>query len=117
MAEPRQVAELAAQAAEEKKGIDVVILDVHALTLVADYFVIVSGNTPIQVRAIVEHIQEILKKEGIFPLRREGLRDDRWVVLDYGGTVVHVLLESVRDYYDLEGLWYEAPRVKPVRRL
>ncbi|MDI3281286.1 MAG: ribosome silencing factor [Bacillota bacterium] len=108
----QQIARLAAAAAEEKKAIDVLILDVSQLTVITDYFVIASGTTATQVQAVAEAVEEKLKAEGIRPLRRDGTPGGQWLVLDYGGVMVHILQEEQRDYYDLEGLWYEAPRLK-----
>ena len=79
--------------------------------LMADYFVIVDGNTEVQVRAIAQGIQDELEAKGVKALRREGWGDARWVLLDYGDTVVHVFRTPDREYYDLERLWGDAPRL------
>lgn len=100
----------AAQAADEKKADDVVVLDMGRLTVVTDYFVICSGQTLTQVRAIARAVEEALEAEGVRPRRKEG--DARWVLLDYGGTVVHIFHHAEREYYDLERLWADAPRVE-----
>jgi len=106
------VAIRAAQAADEKKADQVVILDMRGLTVVTDYFVICSGETMTQVRAITRGIEETLEREGVRRLRREGGDDSRWVLLDFGGVVVHVFHHAEREYYDLERLWADAPRVE-----
>jgi len=107
-----EVAIRAAQAAEEKKAERVVILDMRPLTVVTDYFVICSGQSMPQVRAIARGIEEALEKDGVRLRRREG--DDRssWILLDFGGVVVHVFHHAEREYYDLERLWADAPRVE-----
>jgi len=101
---------LCAEAALDKKGADLAILDVREHTSLADYFVIVSGRSDTQVRAIAEHVEEVCRKAGYRPLAVEGLRHGQWVLLDFGDVVVHVFYAPVRDFYDLERLWAQAPR-------
>ncbi|MFS8614883.1 MULTISPECIES: ribosome silencing factor [Limnochorda] len=103
---------MAAQAAEEKKAIDVLILDLREQTVLADYFVIASAETAPHVRAIVEAIEEQVSRAGKDPLRREGRQEARWILMDYGSVVVHVMDEATRDYYDLEHFWRDAPRIE-----
>lgn len=76
-----------------------------------DYFIIVDAESEVQVRAIAEGVQEELEKQGVPALRREGWQDARWVLLDYGDAVVHVFRTPDREYYDLERLWGDAPRL------
>lgn len=95
-----------------RKAIGVVVLDVHDLTSLADYFIICSGKSNRQVSAIADHVQRELKIAGIRPLSVEGAREGHWVLLDYGYVVIHVFYEPVRHFYDLEGLWADAPRVE-----
>ena len=106
------VAKMAAEAAEERKARDVMILDVRPVTLMADYFVISSGNTPVQVRAIADRIVERLKENEKAYLHREGYDRGRWVLLDYGDAVVHVFHEQERSLYNLERLWGDAAVVE-----
>jgi ribosome-associated protein len=101
---------LCAEAALDKKGTDLVVLDVCEHTSIADYFVIVSGRSDTQVRSIAEHLDEVCRKSGYRPLAVEGLRHGQWVLLDFGDVVVHVFYAPVREFYDLERLWSEAPR-------
>lgn len=105
-----QKALLCAQAALDKKAHDLVILEVSAFTSVADYFVICTGRSDIQVQAICRAIEEVLVKATIRPLAIEGFTHGQWVLIDYGDVVVHVFYESVREFYNLEGLWVQAPR-------
>lgn len=105
------LARLAAQAAEEKKARDVSVLAVGELTLVCDYFVIASGGSSVQVKAIAENIVDVLEREGVPKPRKEGLREGRWILLDYGRVVVHVFHEREREYYGLERLWGDAPEL------
>jgi ribosome-associated protein len=93
------------------KAEDVEVLDVRRLAGYTDYLVICSGQSDRQVRAIAEHIVEDMKKERILPYGQEGTREGEWVLLDYNDVVVHVFHEPVRAFYDLEGLWRDAPRV------
>ena len=97
---------------QARKAIGVVVLDVHDLTSLADYFIICSGKSNRQVSAIADHVQRELKIAGIRPLSVEGAREGHWVLLDYGYVVIHVFYEPVRHFYDLEGLWADAPRVE-----
>ena len=94
-----------------RKALGVVMLDVGDLTSLADTFVICSGRSNRQVTAIAEHIRTELKKKGVNPLSIEGLKEGHWVLMDYGNTVVHVFYDPVRSFYDLEGLWADAPRI------
>jgi ribosome-associated protein len=96
-----------------KKALDLIILNVSALTSVADVFMICSGRSNRQVNAIAEHIQTTLKQQGIRPLSIEGKKDGHWVLMDYGHVVIHVFFDDVRRFYDLEGLWADAPRIAP----
>ena len=81
------------------------------MTIIADYFVICSGESTTQVRAITEHIEAEFRKKSIKPLSVEGLRYAHWVLMDYGDVVVHIFEEETRDYYELEKLWLDAPRM------
>jgi ribosome-associated protein len=109
--ESREVAVAAARAAATKQASGVVILDVRELIVITDHFVIASGSTERQVKTIVEEVQKALRTRGVRPVRTEGEVEARWVLLDYVDVVVHVFAEEERDYYDLERLWRDAPRV------
>jgi ribosome-associated protein len=107
----RRMSVVAARAAAAKKGEDTVILAVEPLLKITDAFVITSGTNPRQVRTIAEEVEEKVKQDGgPSPLRIEGLDDARWVLMDYGDFVVHVFLDEVRKFYDLERLWADAER-------
>ncbi len=108
----RQWARTAARAASAKGGEDTVIIEVGAILAITDAFVITSGRNSRQVKTIAEDVESRLKVDGgISPLRVEGLSDSKWVLLDYGDLVVHVFLDETREFYDLERLWSDAPRV------
>ena len=105
-------ARVAARAAADLLGRDTTIIDVGDVISVTDYFVITSGNTARQVRAIAEEVEEqLMVLDGPKPLRVEGRDDHRWVLVDFGGFVVHVLDEESRAFYDLERLWSDCPRI------
>lgn len=112
MIEDRDLMHLIAEACLEEKAQRMVILEVKDLTVLADYFIIVSGRSSIHVRSIVEHVEERLKEQGCNPLHRDGQQHGGWAVLDYNGVILHVFRPEERDYYDLEGLWGEAKRIE-----
>ena len=107
----REVAVAAARAAADRQAEDIVILDVHELIVITDLFVICTGTSDRQVRTVVEEVEKALRALGHKPVRREGEQEARWVLLDYVDVVVHVFAEEEREYYDLERLWRDAPRV------
>ena len=109
---PDQALDLYVKAALGKKAIGLVILDVRELTSIADVFIVCSGNSNRQVSAIAEYIQVDLKKQGIKPLSVEGIKEGHWVLLDYGHVIIHIFFEPVRNFYDLEGLWVDADKIK-----
>ena len=94
-----------------KKAVNVVALDVRELTSIADFFIICTGRSARQVSAIADHVARVLRKQKIKPLSVEGAAEGQWVLIDYGFVVVHVFHESTRQFYDLEGLWSDAPRL------
>lgn len=105
---PQAMVNIAVEAAEDKKAIDVTVLDISGVSIIADYFIICSGRSKTQVQAISERIQEKLEENGVRARRREGFREGNWVLLDYADVVVHVFLESERQFYNLERLWGDA---------
>ena len=110
--EARQWAAAAARAADDKQGADIVVLEVGPVLAITDAFVITSATNTRQVRTIADEVEHQLKRMGgPAPLRSEGLDDLRWVLLDYGDFVVHVFLDEVRAFYDLERLWSDAPTI------
>ena len=110
MTEIKKIAELIAAACEEEQAQDVVILEVGDLTIIADYFVIAGGRSGIQVKSIIEHVQDKLKEIGLSPSRIDGQAQGAWVVLDYASVILHVFRQEERDHYQLENLWGDAPR-------
>jgi ribosome-associated protein len=102
---------LCLKAAVEKKAQDPVLLELKGLSSFTDYFFLCSGKSDRQVQAIAQAIEEALKKTGIRPLGQEGTLEGKWILLDFEDVVVHIFLEPVRKFYDLEGLWIDAPRI------
>ena len=105
--------ELAARTLLAKKGGDVVILEVKELCSFADYFIIASGSSRRQVLALAQHLEEVLAQAGVKPMGLEGVQEGLWILLDYNTLVVHIFFQPLREFYNLEGLWAEAPRVFP----
>jgi len=101
----------ALQAANDKKALDLVVLDLREIATFTDYFVIASGNNERQVQAISDEVFEKLKKSGTAAARVEGYKSAEWILLDYGDFVVHVFLDKARKFYELERLWRESKRI------
>lgn len=107
--EIKDIAIKIAQAASDKKGRDILMLDMKELSPVTDYFVICSAGNSTLVKAIADSIEDKLAESGVFPKHKEGYQDARWILLDYGDIVAHVFLEEERNFYNLEQLWADAP--------
>ena len=105
------LARVAAHAAEDKIAQDVIAIDVSEQLALTDVFVIVSASTDRQVGAIVDAVEDTLREKGAKPIRREGERDGRWVLLDFGDIVVHVQHDEEREFYELERLWKDCPEI------
>lgn len=108
----RDIALFSARIADEKKGEDIVIYDLHGLSDLTDYFVIATAQSKAQVRAIVETISRELKTIGTTKLGQEGSSNGQWILLDYSDCVIHVFSPELREYYGLESLWGDAPKVE-----
>jgi ribosome-associated protein len=104
-------ARLIVKAAQDKKAIEPLILEIKGLTVIADYFVICSGDSRTQVGAIADNIREEMKKSGERPRSVEGEAHNNWVLIDYGDVIAHVFENETRDYYELEKLWLDAPHI------
>ena len=101
----------AAAALDDKKGLDLALLDISELLVVTDVFVIASGTSNRHVRTLGDEVELQLNELGRKPLRREGREYSRWLLLDYGDLVIHVFDQETRDYYQLERLWADAPTI------
>lgn len=101
------------EAVLEKKAIEPLILNLNGVSGVTDYFLICSGNTPVQTRSIADNIDDMLKTSGMQLPNKEGYSDGRWILMDFGNLVVHIMHQSEREFYALEKLWHDA-KVIPV---
>lgn len=99
------MARRAVEVASDKQAIDVVLLDARTVCSFADYFVICTGDSERQIRAIYDEVTHALKKEGVLPYRHEGTLDSGWLLLDYGDVIVHIFAPLEREYYQLDRLW------------
>lgn len=109
--QPKRIALLAKDAAEDKKAEDVVLLDVSKFTSLTHYFLITHGNSDRHVKAIANNIEEVLHAKKIKVLHSEGLQSGQWALLDFGSLIAHVFYKDTRQFYNLERLWGEAPRL------
>lgn len=89
----------------EKKAQDIIALSVAHMTVLADYMVIASGRSSLQVKALADEVDERMSKQGLHPRRKEGHNEGRWIVIDYGAIIVHLFHQEEREYYHLERLW------------
>ena len=101
----KMMAQIACKAIDDKKGQDIKIIDIHNVTVIADYFVIASGTNSNQVQAIVDNVEEQLGRAGFEAKQIEGNRNSSWILMDYGDVIVHVFDEENRLFYDLERIW------------
>jgi ribosome-associated protein len=112
--EAKKLALLCRKLADDKKAEDLVVLDVRKLSSVTDYFVLATGTSEPHLRAIESEILDtLLEEHGVKPTSTEGNAQSNWIVADYFDVIVHIMKKDVREKYDLEGLWSDAPRVKP----
>lgn len=109
----KDLATLIAQVLDSKHGDNIMILEVNHLTSITDYFVIASGRSTMQVKAMGEAVEEKLEESGIVVRRKEGYQDARWVVLDYAGVIVHIFHPEEREYYNIERLWMDGGNLTP----
>ena len=106
-----ELAKLCVRAAVEKKAEDPIVLDVRGICSFTDYFVIISGRSTRHVQGLAEAIEDELRSKKLSPSKAEGLREGTWVLLDYSDVVVHIFYSETRKFYDIEGLWHDAPRI------
>ena len=102
---------LACRAASDRKALDIVVLDLREVSSITDLFLVCSGQNPRQMQAIAEAIDDHLSGQGVEPLSREGIREGSWILLDYDDLVVHIFSEGAREFYSLERLWAQTPRL------
>jgi ribosome-associated protein len=104
-------AKLALGLIKERKAIDPILFDVGALTSITDFFLIASGNSTRQTQAIARHLEKRMREKGFRAYGVEGGQEGHWILMDYGDLVIHIFYQASREFYDLEGLWIEAPRI------
>lgn len=103
-----EFAKIAAEAAADKKARDISVLDIRGLSVIADYFVLCSGNSTTQVQAIAKAVNDKMAQKGLPPRSMEGYEEAKWVLIDCGDIVVHVFRHEERDFYNLEKIWSDA---------
>lgn len=106
-----EYARVAAEAAEDKKARDLVILDISEMSVIADYFIICSANSRTQVRAVADAVRDKLEQHGLSCKSMEGKEDAKWILIDFGDVIVHVFMDEERNFFGLERLWGDAPRL------
>lgn len=111
MNQAKEMARLAVEALEDKKAVDVRILDIGQISTLADYFIIASGNNRNQVQAMADNVDEVLAKAGYQAKQTEGYRNASWILLDYGDVVIHLFDEENRLFYDLERIWRDGEEI------
>jgi len=112
MMQSRDLARTIAQLLDNKKGIDIEIIEIEELTIIADYFVLCTGTSTVHLRALADEVELKLKEgQSLPPLGIEGYDTGNWILMDYGSVVVHLFTEDTRKYYSLERLWSDAPRI------
>ncbi|MDP8218818.1 MAG: ribosome silencing factor [Candidatus Theseobacter exili] len=113
----RDLARYCRDAADDKKAEDIVVMDMHKLSDIADYLVICSGGSDRHVKAICEEIHHVLRKKNCWPFRSDGVHEGQWAVIDYIDVIVHVFQKDLREYYQLERLWGDARIVRFRKKL
>ena len=117
MLTPEQIAGIAAKALDDKKAKDIKVLKTAEQTVLADYFVICNGTSSTHIKALVDEVDRQLSEAGEAPMRREGLRSDIWVLMDFGCVIVHVFTDEARKFYNLERLWSDSREIDPATLL
>ncbi|MGI8477283.1 MAG: ribosome silencing factor, partial [Thermomicrobiales bacterium] len=115
VSESRHLALRVAEIISDTPAADTVVLDIHRLSTIADFFTICSGENERQLRAISTTLESRLSEEGIRPRRAEGTPESGWIVMDYGDVLVHIFAEDQRGFYRLESLWSEAPTLLTIQ--
>ena len=111
MSKELEMVRLACKVLDEKKALDIKVIDIHEVSVIADYFVIASGSNLNQVQAMVDNVEEQLGRAGYEPKQVEGTRGSNWILMDYGDLIIHVFDEENRLFYDLERIWRDGKEV------
>ena len=112
-----EMARVAYQALDEKKGEDIRVIDISGISVIGDYFVITNGTSDSQVRALVENVEEKMHKAGYAAKETEGHRSGAWVLIDFGDVIVHIFDRENRQFYNLERIWNDGKRIDDVNEL
>lgn len=107
----KEMTRLAVKALDEKKGLDIKVIDIHEVSVLADYFIIASGSNQNQVQAIVDNVEEQLGRAGYEPKQIEGTKNSSWILMDYGDLIIHIFDEENRLFYDLERIWRDGKEI------
>ena len=108
---PMELIEVAVKALDDKHGIDISVIDVTDRTTIGDYFIVASGSSNAQAKALAEEVEMKMTKLGYEPKNVEGYQTAMWILLDYGDIIIHIFYNETREFYSLEQLWNEAPRI------
>ena len=106
-----EIAQVAKEALDDKMGMDIQVLDISRLSSVADYFIIASGNSKSQLTALADHVDMKLAEQGVYVNHVEGVQSGLWLLMDYGNVIIHIFHKDQRNFYDLERVWADAPRI------
>ena len=112
-----EMARVAYQALDEKKGEDIRVIDISGISVIGDYFIITNGTSDSQVRALVENVEEKMHKAGYAAKETEGHRSGAWVLIDFGDVIVHIFDREIRQFYNLERIWNDGKRIDDVNEL
>lgn len=97
---------------DSKKGMDITGIDIRDLTTIGDYFILVTGTSSPHVKALAEEVEDTLAKEGVEPRRIEGAQSAVWILMDYQDVILHIFTKETREFYNMERLWADAPRME-----
>ncbi len=111
----KQIVELSCKTLAEKKAVDIKIIEVVGMTDITDYFIVCSGRSMAQVKALCENLEEKMEENGVFARRKEGAETGRWIVIDYLNVVVHIFHHETREFYQLDKLWNNGNNVVDYR--
>lgn len=108
----KEIVRFTYEALEDKKGTEITVLDIAKVSVIADYFIIASGNNRNQVQALADSVQESLGKNQVYPKQIEGYQSANWILMDYGDVIIHVFNEEDRLFYDLERIWRDGQKIE-----
>ncbi len=117
MNDSKEMVKLAVSALEDKKGEDIKIIDIHDVSVLADYFIIADGNNASQVQAMADNVEEVLGKAGYVCRQIEGYQNASWILMDYGDVIIHAFSRDDRLFYDLERIWRDGKTIVDVSEL